>query len=417
MEWQMNIPLVDLKAQYISLKNEINEAIQRIVQSGQFILGSEVKAFEDEIASYLGVKHAVGVASGTDALQLALLACGIGPGDEVVTTPFTFIATTEAITQCGATPVFVDIDPKTYNIDPQKLADLLKTKSAHKSPITSHQSPLKAIIPVHLYGQPADMDPLLELAQKYNLKIIEDCAQALGAIYYSHQSAVGSQGLESSINNNELSTANYQTGYKVGSLGDAGCLSFFPSKVLGAYGDGGMVVTNNPEIAEKVEMLRNHGCKQKYYHLIPGFNSRLDELQAAILRVKLKHLDEWIDQRRQKATLYSRLLGEIEGVEAPFVAPYGTHVFNYYTIRLNNSRITRNELQKQLHTHGIATAIYYPLSLHLQEVYQSLGYKSGDFPKSEQAQEEVLSLPMYPELTTEQIEKIAEVIRKFTEGD
>jgi len=394
----MKISLVDLNAQYDSIGEEIDKAIHRVIERGEFILGPEVNAFESEMAAYLGVKRAVGVASGTEALQLALLACGIGPGDEVVTTPFTFIATTEAIAQCGATPVFVDIDPKTYNIDPQKLADLLETKSARKSPITSHQSPLKAIVPVHLYGQPADMNPILDLAQKYHLKIIEDCAQSLGAIYYTTQSPVTSH-------------------RKVGSLGDTGCLSFFPSKVLGAYGDGGMVVTNNPELAEKVTMLRNHGCKQKYYHLIPGFNSRIDSLQAAILRVKLRHLDEWIGQRRQRAQLYSQLLELIDGIEPPYTAPYGCHVFNYYTIRLNNSKLSRDEVKQFLNSQGIATAIYYPLSLHLQEVYKSLGHKRGDFPNSEQAQEEVLSLPIYPELEEEQIESIAKTIKEFVNSD
>ncbi|MBN2186939.1 MAG: DegT/DnrJ/EryC1/StrS family aminotransferase [Dehalococcoidia bacterium] len=401
----MNIPLVDLKAQYSSVKGEVDSAIHRVIERGEFILGPEVNAFESEMAAYLGVKHAVGVASGTEALQLALLACGIGPGDEVVTTPFTFIATTEAITQCGAIPVFVDIDPKTYNIDPQKLAILLETKSARKLPITSHQSPLKAIVPVHLYGQSAEMGPILDLAQKYHLKIIEDCAQSLGAVYYTTQSPV---------TNHQSPVASHR---KVGSLGDTGCLSFFPSKVLGAYGDGGMVVTNNSELAEKVTMLRNHGCKQKYYHLVPGFNSRLDGLQAAILRVKLRHLDEWLKLRREKANLYSQLLESIDGIEPPYVVSYGYHVFNYYTIRLNNSKLSRDGLKQFLNSQGIATAIYYPLSLHLQEVYKSLGHKRGDFPNSEQAQEEVLSLPIYPELEEEQMERIAKTIKEFVNSD
>jgi len=400
----MTIPLVDLKAQYNSIKEEVDEAISRVIHNGQFILGAEVKAFEEEIASYLGVKYAIGVASGTDALQLALLACDVKPGDEVITTPFTFIATAEAITQCGATPVFVDIDPRTYNIDPQKLADLLSWNSANSTNSrnsTNSKNWPKAIIPVHLYGQPADMDPILELAKEYNLKVIEDCAQSLGALYSSHQSP---------ITNHQSPITHHAS--RAGSLGDAACLSFFPSKVLGAYGDGGMVVTNSSKIAEKVQMLRNHGCKQKYYHLIPGFNSRLDSLQAAILRVKLRHLDDWLELRRQKASLYARLLEPIDDIEPPYAAPYGYHIFNYYTIRLRDSRITRNELQEQLHAEGIATAIYYPLSLHLQEVYKHLGYKPGDFPNSEKAQEEVLSLPIYPELTEEQIENIVAVVRQ-----
>jgi len=399
----MNIPLVDLKAQYDSIKEEIDQTISRVIERSEFILGSEVEALEEEMASYLGVKYAAGVASGTEALQLALLACDIKPGDEVITTPFTFIATAEAITQCGATPIFVDIDPKTYNIDPQKLAELLSTKSPlpRRERIkvrVNSTNRLKAILPVHLYGQPADMDPILELAKKYNLTVVEDCAQSLGAVYYSNRSPVTSH-------------------RKVGSIGDAGCLSFFPSKVLGAYGDGGMVVTNSPEIAEKVKMLRNHGCKEKYYHLIPGFNSRLDSLQAAILRVKLRHLDEWIEMRRRKAFLYSELLNEIEGTEPPFEAPYSYHIFNYYTVRLNNSKLNRNKLREYLSSQGIATAVYYPLSLHLQEVYKPLGYKLGDFPESERAQEEVFSLPMYPELNEKQIQRIVKAIKSFCKAE
>lgn len=369
----MPIPLVDLKAQYRSIKPEIDEAIQKVVESGQFILGTEVQAFEAEMAVYCGTRFAIGVASGTDALHLALLACGIKPGDEVITTPFTFIATAETITHCGATPLFVDIDPITYNINPAQIELKITAQT-------------KAILPVHLYGQAADMAPILALAAKYNLKVIEDCAQALGTEY---------------------------NGRKVGAWGDAGCFSFFPSKVLGAYGDGGMVVTNNSEIAEKVAMLRNHGGKQKYYHLMPGFNSRLDALQAALLRVKLKYLDQWIEQRRSKAALYSKLLGAMEGIATPYTTPYSHHVFNYYTLRLPNPVVRRDRLIKYLGAQGIDTAIYYPLSLHLQPVYKSLGYQAGDFPESERAQEQVLSLPMYPELSPQQIEKVTGTIRDF----
>jgi len=370
----MNIPLVDLKAQYRRIKSEIDKAVQEVIQSGQFILGPEVEAFESEVAAYCGTKYATGVASGTDALQLTLLACGIRPGDEVITTPFTFSATAETIAKCGATPVFADIDPKTYNIDPAEL----ESKISHKT---------KAILPVHLYGQSVDMSPIMEFTRKYNLKIIEDCAQALGAEYRSE---------------------------KVGSIGDVGCLSFFPSKVLGAYGDGGMIVTSNPDIAERVKILRNHGCREKYYHLIHGFNSRLDSLQAAILRIKLRHLDDWIKMRRQKASLYSQLLEEIVDIVPPYVASYGYPVFSYYTIRLN-SRLSRDKLGEFLGSQGVATAIYYPLSLHLQEVYKPLGYKPGDFPQSEGAQGEVLSLPMYPELEDQEIEEIAKQIEIFCE--
>ena len=406
----MKIPLVDLKAQYLSIKDEIDQAISKVINSSQFILGSEVDAFEKEMAAYLGAEHAVGVASGTDALQLALLACGIEPGDEVITTPFTFIATAEAIAKCGAKPIFVDIDPKTCNIDPQKLEELLerkfscqsqsKSKSESESESES-ESHVTAILPVHLYGQPADMDPITELGKKYNLKIIEDCAQALGAAYTSHQSP---------ITNHQSPVTNHR---KVGTLGDAGCLSFFPSKVLGAYGDGGMVVTNDAETAEKVAMLRNHGSRDKYYNLIHGFNSRLDELQAAVLMVKLKHLDNWIELRRQKAAIYSKLLNQITGIQPPYIAPYSYHIFNYYTIRLEKNKLSRDKLQRHLNSKGIATAIYYPLSLHLQEIYKPLGYKPGDFPESERAQEQVLSLPLYPELGEEQIEELVELICTF----
>ena len=369
---ELKTPLVDLKAQYLSIKEEIDQAINKVISSSQFILGSEVGTFEKEIGGYVGAEYAVSVASGTDALHLALIACGIKPGDEVITTPFTFIATAEAITKCGAKPIFVDIEPKTYNIQPSKIEVKITKKT-------------RAILPVHLYGQPADMDPITELGKKYNLKIIEDCAQALGSNY---------------------------KGKRVGTLGDAGCLSFFPSKVLGAYGDGGMVVTSDAAIAEKVAMLRNHGSREKYYTLIHGFNSRLDELQAAILRVKLRYLDSWIELRRQKAAAYTKLLNQITGIQPPYIAPYSYHVFNYYTIRLDNQKIDRDALLAHLSANGIATAIYYPISLHLQEIYKPLGYKVGDLPESEKAQKEVFSLPIYPELGEKEIHKIVAVLVK-----
>ena len=366
--------MVDLKAQYGSIKTEIDSAIEKVIEKTEFILGPEVSSFESEIASYCNTKYAVGVASGTDALHLSLIACGIKPGDEVITTPFTFIATAEVITLIGAIPVFADIEPTTYNLSPAKIAEKITSRT-------------KAILPVHLFGQPCDMDPILELARKHNLKVIEDCAQSLGAEY---------------------------KGKEAGSMGNAGCFSFFPSKILGAFGDGGMLTTNDAEIAEKVRMLRNHGCKEKYYHHIPGFNSRLDSLQAAILRVKLSHLNEWKELRRQKAAFYSKLFMGIKGIIPPFAAPYSKHIFNYYTICFKSSEAKRDELRKYLHSNGVDSAIYYPLSLHLQEVYKSLSYKPGDFPESEKAQREVLSLPLYPELKDEQIEKIVNLIREFT---
>ena len=369
----MKIPLVDLKAQYNAIKQEIDEAIQRVTEGTHFILGPEVTALEGEVAAFSETKYAVGVASGTDALHLTLLACGIKPGDEVITTPFTFIATAEAIVRCGAKPVFADMEPRTYNIDPAQIELKITEKT-------------KAILLVHLYGQPADMTPILEFASKYKLRVIEDCAQALGAEY---------------------------KGNKVGSLGDAGCLSFFPSKVLGGYGDGGMVVTSDPEVAERVRILGNHGGKQKYHHTVSGFNSRLDSLQAAVLRVKLRYLDSWLEQRRHKASLYSHLLGDIKGIETPYTAPYSHHIFNYYTIRLKNQKVKRDDLAEYLGVQGIATAIYYPLSLHLQEVYKPLGYKSGDFPESEKAAREVLSLPIYAEISQSQIEYVVQKIKEF----
>ncbi len=401
----MNIPMVDLKAQYESIKEEIDQAISRVIQSSHFILGPEVESFEKAIASYLKVKYAIGVASGTDALHLALLACGIGPGDEVITTPFTFIATAETIAKCGAKPFFVDIDPMTCNIDPEKIEALLTGKGRDISKIN-------AILPVHLYGHMSDMSPIMKLAKQYGLKVIEDSAQSLGALYCSQLSSSSSS---SSQTEGMAISKNKATWQQSGTIGDAGCLSFFPSKILGAYGDGGMVVTNDESIAEKLMMLRNHGCKQKYYHLIPGFNSRLDGIQAAILKVKLAHLDEWISQRRGKAMLYQQYLQPIEGVEPLEVFPSTRHIFNYYTVRIDSTKINRNKLREHLASQGIATAVYYPLSLHLQDIFHHLGYEKGDFPASEKAQDEVFSLPMYPELTEEQIKQIAQAIKAESE--
>jgi len=376
----MSIPMVDLRAQYLAIKDEIDAAVQRVIENSQFILGPEVEAFEKEMASYCGTSYAIGVASGTEALQLALLACGVGPGDEVITTPFTFIATAEAITQCGAVPVFVDIDPVTYNIDP----GLIEAKI---TPGT------RCILSVHLYGHPADMDTIMELAKKHNLKVIEDCAQALGASVIARSPQATKQSM-------------------VGSIGDAGCLSFFPSKVLGAYGDGGMVVTSDASVAEKLKMLRNHGARKKYYHLVPGFNSRLDGLQAAILRVKLKYLDKWIEQRREKAALYAKHLGKIAGVSVPPEAPGNYHCYNYYTVRLTNPKINREAIQKGLSARGVSSMVYYPVSLHLQDVYAAQGGRKGDFPVSEKAQDEVLSLPIYPEMAEEQVAQVAQALRE-----
>lgn len=363
------IPLTDLKAQYESIKGKIESAMSAVLQDTNFILGKQVSLLEQEIAQYLGVKYAVGVASGTDALVLSLAALGIAEGDEVITTPFTFIATAEAISRVGARPVFCDIDEKTYNIEPAQIEKKI-TRST------------KAIIPVHLYGQPCAMDEILAISKKYKLSIIEDCAQSFGAEY---------------------------KGKKTGSLGECGCFSFFPGKNLGCYGDGGMVGTNDASVAEKLKILRNHGSKDKYFYVTHGFNSRLDTLQAAVVRVKLEHIDKWVNQRIACAKVYNELLRDMAHLSLPQVPAYAKHAFNYYTIRVKNDR---SVIQGRLKDNGIASAIYYPLCLHLQEVYQVLGYKKGDFPVAERAQEEVLSLPIYPELTQKQIQAVTQILRQ-----
>lgn len=368
----MKIPLLDLRVQYHSIKDEIDGAVFEVLESGAFILGEKVARFEEDLSKYCQTKFAVGVASGTDALYLALMACEIGVGDEVITTPFTFAAAGEVISLLGAKPVFVDIDPKTYNIDPAKIEERITANT-------------RAVIPVHLYGQPAAMDPIMELARAYNLRIIEDCAQAVGA---EHK------------------------GKRAGSIGDAGCLSFFPAKNLGAYGDAGAVVTNDEELAEKVRMLRVHGSKKRYVHTIIGTNSRLDALQAAILIVKLKYLDRWIEARREVAGAYNELLNRF-GVVTPYEDEGIRHVYNQYTIRVKE----RERVREYLSSKGISTAIHYPSSLHLQEAFSYVGYKEGDFPLSEEAAREVLSLPIYPELESEQIEFVARVVGEAVEVD
>jgi len=369
----MHIPMTDLTMQYAMLKQEIDEATQRVIVSGRFILGPEVEAFEKEIAAYCGVKYAIGLASGTDALTISLMASGIKLGDEVITTPFTFIATAEAISHCGAVPVFVDIDRGTYNIDTSQIEAKITART-------------RAIIPVHLFGQPVEMDTILKLSKKYGITIIEDCAQALSAKYMEK---------------------------RVGSIGDAGCFSFFPSKNLGACGDGGMIVTSNTQIFDVARMLRQHGAKSTGYHILPGFNSRLDEIQAAILRVKFKYLDKWSSLRREAALFYTQLLSGIEGIEVPDIADYKMTSANYYTVRLNDRDVDRNELREYLSSKDIETAVYYPLSLHLQQAYKPLGYKQGDFPESEQAQKQVLSLPMFPEISHDQVAEVADRIKEF----
>ncbi len=365
----MKIPLSDLKSQYQSIKNEINQKVLDVLENSEFILGENVKKFEEEFANFCGVKYGVGVGNGTDALYLALRACGIKEGDEVITAPNTFIATVEAITLNGAKPVFVDIDPNTQNINVAKIEEVITPRT-------------KAIIPVHLFGQPVEMDSILKIAKDHNLFVIEDVAQAHGAKY------------------------NVKT---TGSIGNAGCFSFFPAKNLGAYGDAGMVVTDNEDLAKKLSMLRNHGRLEKYTHEFEGKNSRLDEIQAAILRVKLKYLDKWNEGRRQNALVYDNILKDVKGVKIPENIKGVVPVYYFYVIRAEK----RDDLQKALKDKGISTGIHYPVPLHLQPAYRYLGYKEGDFPQTEKAAKEILSLPICPEITKEQIEYIAREIKNF----
>lgn len=373
----MKIPILDLKRQYQAIKPEIDRAIARVVESGQFILGSEVEAFEQEVAQYLKVKHAIGVASGTDALWLALKAAGVGPGHRVIVPSFTFFATAGTVCNVGATPIFVDIDLKTFNIDPHSIAELLESDPRL-------QDEAKAIIPVHLYGQSAEMDPIMEIAKEYKLTVIEDAAQCIGAEY---------------------------KGRKAGTIGQLGCFSFFPTKNLGAYGDGGLVGTNDDNLAEKVRLLRVHGSCPKYYHHLVGTNSRLDALQAAILRAKLPHLDAWTRARQEHANYYDQQLVHTEGIKVPYRASERTHIYHQYTIRVADGRC--DALQTFLKEHGIGSEVYYPLPLHLQPCFRHLGCREGDLPKSEKTSHEVLSLPIFPELLPQERDYIIRAIQKF----
>ena len=365
------IPFVDLKAQYISIKDEINVAVAGVLESTQFILGNEVKAFEEEFAHYCGADYGIAVNTGTSALHLALLANGIGPGDEVITVPFTFVATVAAIGYTGATPVFVDIDPVSYTLDVTQIEKAITERT-------------KAVLPVHLYGQPADMDSILEIARRYGLTVIEDAAQAHRAEY---------------------------KGRRVGSIGDLGCFSFYPGKNLGAYGEGGMVVTNSPEHARTIQMLRDWGQGQRYHHVLKGYNYRMDGMQGAILRVKLRYLDAWTDARRANAERYDALLAD-SGVKTPTVMPYSHHVYHIYAVQAQQ----RDLLQQKLNEQGIQTGIHYPIPVHLQAAYSDLGYKLGDFPHSERAAGRVLSLPMHAELTSAQINTVAESLQNILQG-
>jgi dTDP-4-amino-4,6-dideoxygalactose transaminase len=364
----MKVPFIDLAAQYVQIKEEINQNLSEVLNSQYFILGSKVKELEQKIAELCDCKYAIGVSSGTDALLLSLIACGIKSGDEVITTPFTFFSTASCISRLGAQPVFVDIDPRTFNINPEAIKDKLSSKT-------------KAIIPVHLFGQLADMNPLLDIASKAHLWIIEDAAQSIGATYRSR---------------------------KAGSIGHLGCFSFYPTKNLGAYGDGGMIVTNDEELADKLRILRVHGSRPKYYHHIIGVNARLDEMQAAILLVKLRYLQQWNDARTKNALLYNEKLQGLP-IKLPFIAESCKSIYHQYVIKAPR----RDELNEHLQNNGIGTQIYYPLPLHLQPCFKNLNYKEGDFPHAKEASKTVLSLPIFAEIGEDQITYVAEKIREF----
>ncbi len=361
------IPFVDLKTQYFSIKDEIDSAVLKVLASTQFVLGNEVKALEKEFADYCNADYGVAVNTGTSALHLALLAAGIGAGDEVITVPFTFVATTAAICYTGATPVFVDIDPVSYTIDVNQIEKAITERT-------------KAILPVHLYGQPADMEPILDIARRHGLVVIEDAAQAHGAEY---------------------------KGQRVGSIGDIGCFSFYPGKNLGAYGEGGMAVTNNPEYARTMGMLRDWGQESRYHHVLKGYNYRMDGIQGAILRVKLRYIEAWTEARRSHAAYYDELLKD-SGVSTPTVMPYSRHVYHVYAVRSSQ----RDALQQSLQEMEIQTGIHYPIPVHLQQAYAELGYQAGDFPHSEAAAKEVLSLPMYAELSQAQMKTVTQSVKQ-----
>jgi dTDP-4-amino-4,6-dideoxygalactose transaminase len=362
------IPFVDLKSQHSSIKTEIDAAVAKVLESSQFVLGEEVAAFEEEFAVYCGARYGIAVNSGTSALHLALLAAGIGPGDEVITVPFTFVATVAAILYAGARPVFVDIEPRSYTIDAKQIENALTERT-------------KAILPVHLYGQPADMEPIVTIARRHGLTVIDDAAQAHRSEY---------------------------KGRRVGSIGDLSCFSFYPGKNLGAYGEGGIVLTNNPEYARTISMLRDWGQKEKYKHTLKGYNYRMDGLQGSILRVKLRHLDSWTEARRANAARYNQLLLESD-VITPCEMPYAHHVYHVYVVRTPH----RQSLQQALLNHEIQTGIHYPIPVHLQPAYADLGYAAGDFPCAEQAAREVLSLPMYEGLAGAQLESVSEAVTDY----
>jgi dTDP-4-amino-4,6-dideoxygalactose transaminase len=374
------VPFFDLTRQYKKIKSEILSATQRVYDKGRFILGEEVSVFEKEFSHYCGVRYGVGVGSGTDALYLALKAAGIGEGDEVVTVANSFVATALAISFTGAKPLFVDIDPKAYTMDPNSLELLLKREKAKKS-----GQKIRAVLPVHLYGHPADMDSIMEIANRYDLVVIEDACQAHGAKYGRR---------------------------KVGSLGAMGCFSFYPTKNLGGYGDGGMVVTDHQKYDQKLRLLRCYGERKKYQHILKGHSSRLDEIQAALLRVKLKHLDQWNEERRRKAKLYTRMLSPL-GLVCPSEKKGVRHIYHLYTIKTRK----RDALQAFLKKRGIETLIHYPIPIPLEKAYQEMGYRRGDFPLTDQWSRKILSLPFFPEMKESEMEEVAQQIQMFLAGN
>ena len=364
----MEVPFLDLKAQYATIRDEVHDAMNRVMEKTAFAGGPFVQEFEESFAVYCQTKYAVGVSNGTAALWLALAALEIGPGDEVITVPNTFIATAEAISFAGARPVFVDIDEQTHTMDPAAIEAAITPRT-------------KAVIPVHLFGQMADLHPIMQVARKHNLYVIEDAAQAHGATYQ---------------------------GRRAGSIADIGCFSFYPGKNLGAYGEAGGVVTNDKDIADRIRMIRDHGQAKKYYHNIVGWNARMDGLQGAVLSVKLKYIDEWNESRRRHAGAYDELLQDVDGVISPKVAPYGTHVYHIYALRIQN----RDDVIAELKQMGVSCGIHYPVPLHLQKAYADLDYKEGDFPISEKCCSEYVSLPMFPELTQEHIQHVVSSLKQ-----
>ncbi len=388
-EASINVPLLDLKPQYDPIREEINEAIERVILSQRFVMGPEVSRLEETIAEYCRAKYGIGVSSGTDALLVALMALDIGPGDEVITSPYSFFATGGAVARVGARPVFCDIDPVTFNLDPDAVAVFIRDDCKRKGGSLVHRRTggcIKALLPVHLYGQLADMGPLMDLARGNNLRVIEDAAQAIGSEYHD--------------------------GRRAGSIGDIGCFSFFPSKNLGAFGDGGLCTANDPELAERLRVLRVHGGKPKYHHALIGGNFRLDALQAAVLSVKFKHLDDWTKARQENADFYNRALGAVipgSRVEPPQCLEGYRHIYNQYVVRAEH----RDELREYLSASDIGTEIYYPIPLHQQECFAYLGYSADECPESVKAARESLAIPIYPELTAEQKQYVVDKISAF----